>query len=164
MFGGEVFEDFDFSVWDDTLAVNLTAPLLIAIKLQDNVKEGGAIVNIASTDAFIGAYGSLSYAASKAALVNVTKSLALNFAYKGVRVIGVAPGWIDTGMSTEESYEAVEITPLARNGRPEEMADLVSFLISDKASFITGSTVVADGGYTCVDVIMKKEAESFRNA
>ena len=160
-FGGEDFEDFDFAIWDDTLAVNLTTPLLISLKLQDNIKEGGAIVNIASTDGFIGSFASMAYAASKAALMNVTQSLANNFAKKGVRVNAVAPGWIDTGMSTEESYEAVEITPLVRNGKPEEIAELVSFLISPKASYITGTTVVADGGYTCVDVIMKKEAEGF---
>lgn len=160
-FGGEDFEDFDFAIWDDTLAVNLTTPLLISLKLQDNIKEGGAIVNIASTDGFIGSFASMAYAASKAALMNVTQSLANNFAKKGVRVNAVAPGWIDTGMSTEESYEAVEITPLGRNGKPEEIAELVSFLISPKASYITGTTVVADGGYTCVDVIMKKEAEGF---
>lgn len=164
MFSGEDFEDFDFATWDETLAVNLTAPLMISIKLQNNIKERGAIVNIASTDGFIGSFGSFSYAASKAALMNVTQSLANNFAKRQIRVNAVAPGWVDTGMSTEESYEATEITPLGRNGRPEEIAHLVSYLLSSRASFITGETIVIDGGYTCVDVIMKKEAESFKEA
>lgn len=159
MFELEDFENYGFEVWDNTLAVNLTTPLLISLKLQNNVEEGGAIVNIASTDGFIGSFASMAYGASKAALINVTKSLANNFAKKGVRVNAIAPGWIDTGMSTEESYEAAAITPIGRNGRPEEVADLVSFLISNKASFISGATVVIDGAYTCVDYIMKKEAE-----
>lgn len=160
MFEPENFDDFDFQIWDRTLEVNLTTPLLFALKLQNNIKEGGAIVNIASTDGFIGSFASMSYAASKAALMNATKSLANNFAKKKVRVNAIAPGWINTGMSTEESYDAVQLTPLARNGKPEEVAEVVSFLISEKSSFMTGSTVVVDGGYTCVDYIMKKEAES----
>jgi NAD(P)-dependent dehydrogenase (short-subunit alcohol dehydrogenase family) len=160
MFEDENFESFDFDIWDSTLAVNLTAPLLISMKLKDNIKKGGSIVNIASTDGFIGSFASMSYSASKAALMNLTKSLGNNFAKRGVRVNAIAPGWIDTEMSTEESFEAVSITPLARNGKPEEVADVVSYLISDKASFITGATIVVDGGYTCVDYIMKLEAES----
>lgn len=154
----EDFEDFDFKIWDDTLQVNLTTPLLISLKLQHNIKDGGAIVNVASTDGLIGSYGSMSYAASKAALINLTRSLANNFARRGIRVIALSPGWTNTSMSTEESFEADEIIPLGRNARPEEMAAVVSFLVSDKASYITGSNIIVDGGYTGVDVIMKKEA------
>jgi NAD(P)-dependent dehydrogenase (short-subunit alcohol dehydrogenase family) len=61
-------------------------------------------------------------------------------------------------MNTDASFEAAQLASLGRNGTPEEIAHLVSFLISNKASFITGTTIVADGGYTCVDYIMKKEA------
>lgn len=164
MFGDEDFEDFDFDEWDNTLAVNLTTPLIISIKLQDQINKGGAIVNIASTDGFIGAFASMAYAASKAALINITKSLANNFGPRGIRVNAVAPGWVDTGMSTEESFDAVDLTPLGRNARPEEVAEVVSFLVSDRASFMSGATVVVDGGYTCVDYIMKQEAEGFKEA
>jgi len=159
----EDFENYDFDVWDHTLAVNLTTPLLISLKLKDNIKKGGAIVNIASTDGLIGSFASMAYSASKAALINLTKSLGNNFASKGVRVNAVAPGWIRTAMSTEESSGADEITPLGREGRPEEVADLVSYLISEKASFITGATIVIDGGYTCVDYIMLQEAKGEQN-
>ncbi|MBN2016263.1 SDR family oxidoreductase [Candidatus Dojkabacteria bacterium] len=160
MYEPEEFEEYDVKIWDKTMEVNLNAPLLICLKLCKNVKEGGSIVNIASTDGLIGSFASMAYSASKAALINITKSLANNLGKRNVRVNAIAPGWINTGMSTEESFEATKITPLSRNGKPEEIANLVSFLLSKDASFITGSTIVADGGYTCVDYIMKKEAES----
>jgi 3-oxoacyl-[acyl-carrier protein] reductase len=156
----EDFENYDFAIWDNTFEVNLNTPLLISLKLQNNIKKGGAIVNIASADGLIGSFASMAYSASKAALMNLTKSLGNNFAQKGVRVNAVAYGWIDTGMSTEESYQASSITPMGRNGTPKEAADVVGYLLSNKASFITGATIVVDGGYTCVDYIMKLEAEA----
>ena len=100
----------------------------------------------------------MAYSASKAALSNLTKSLANNFAVKGIRVNAICPGWINTGMSTPASYKATHLTPLARNGQPIEIANVVSFLLSDKASFVTGSNLFADGGYTNVDCIMLEEA------
>ena len=123
--------------------------------------QNGSIVNIASTDGLTGSYSSMSYSASKAALINLTKSLAINYGKYQVRVNSISPGWINTGMSTESSYEATKLAPLGRNGKPQEIADLVSYLISPKASFITGSNIVIDGGYSCVDYIMKKEADEF---
>ena len=155
----ENFNDFDFNVWDSTFEVNLNAPLLLSIKLKDNLRDGGTIVNIASTDGFTGSFNSIAYAASKAALISITKSLANMLGTRSKRVVGIAPGWINnTGMNTDASFEAAQLASLGRNGTPEEIAHLVSFLISNKASFITGTTIVADGGYTCVDYIMKKEA------
>lgn len=162
MFEGEIFENFDFKIWDDIIAVNLTAPLLFSVKLQKNIKENGCIVNVASTDGFQGSFASMSYSASKAALMNITKTLANNFGDKNIRVNAVAPGWISTKMATESSLQATKIAPLGRNGKPEEVADLVYYLISDKASFISGATIIIDGGYTCVDTIMKMEADEFK--
>jgi NAD(P)-dependent dehydrogenase (short-subunit alcohol dehydrogenase family) len=158
----ENFDSFDWQSWNDTLEINLITPFLICQKLRNNIKKGGAIVNIASTDGMIGSYASLAYGASKAALINLTKSLANIFGERDIRVNAIAPGWIDTGMATEESYKAALITPLGRNGRPEEIAETVSFLISKKASFINGAIIVVDGGYTGVDYIMKKEAGLMR--
>ncbi|MGA2385605.1 MAG: SDR family oxidoreductase [Candidatus Bathyarchaeia archaeon] len=161
-FEGELFDEFDFKIWDDIIAVNLTTPLLFSVKLQKNIKNGGSIVIIASTDGLQGSFASISYSASKAGLINITKSLANNLGSRNIRVNAIAPGWINTKMATESSYKAAQITPLGRNGKPEEVADLAHYLITNSASFITGATVIIDGGYTCVDTIMKMEAEEFK--
>lgn len=155
----EEFEDFDFSIWDQTIAANLSAPLEITLGLIANITENGAIVNITSTDAFLGGFDMLSYAASKAGLTNLTKSLAINLGPRGIRVNAVAPCWVETVMGTSHHEEAARLTPLGRIGQPSEIAELVAFLLSDKASFITGTTIVIDGGYTCVDPVVKLDAE-----
>lgn len=155
----ESFEDFTFDAWDRTLEVNVTAPLILAQEIGLHMSAGGSIVNIASTDACIGSFRSIAYSASKAALLSVTRSLANVFGSRGVRANAVTPGWVDNGM-TEESYEASSLTPLGRNGSPDDIAKVVAFLLSADASFITGASIVADGGYTGVDYFMKKENDS----
>jgi NAD(P)-dependent dehydrogenase (short-subunit alcohol dehydrogenase family) len=155
----EEFETFDFSIWDATLEVNLTTPLVLAQFFISRMKPGGALVNVASTDGMTGTFASLSYAASKAALLNLTKGLGNIYGQRGLRANAVAPGWINTGMSTAASMEAGTLTPLGRNGTPEEVAAVVAFLISHDAAFVNGTTVVIDGGYTNVDSIMLREAK-----
>lgn len=158
MFEIESFESFDFALWSKTLEVNLSSTAHLITSLQSQIREGGSIVNIASTDGFIGSFAGTAYSASKAALMNYTQSLANNLGPRGIRANAIAPGWIDTAMSTEESSEAPLISPLGRNGTPDEVANAAWFLLSDEASFVNGATLKVDGGYTCVDVIMKKEA------
>lgn len=153
------FEEMDLDGWDRTFEVNVTAPLILAQAIGSRMSAGGSIVNIASTDAFIGSFRSIAYSASKAALLSVTRSLANVLGPRGVRVNAVTPGWVDSGILTE-SYEAASLTPLGRNGNPVDIANVVAFLLSDDASFINGASIVADGGYTGVDYFMKKENDS----
>jgi len=156
----ENFKDFDFKLWKDTFQVNLFAPLYLSLKLQDNLTDNASIVNISSLDGYVGSYSSMAYSSSKAALINLTKSLGNNFGLRGIRVNALAPGWIDTGMATEESYEATQLTPLGRNGTPDEVANLVYFLVSEQSSFVNGETIVIDGGYGNVDYIMLQESKA----
>jgi NAD(P)-dependent dehydrogenase (short-subunit alcohol dehydrogenase family) len=154
----EKFDNYDINIWYRVVQVNLNSIVELSIGLKDNITSPGSIVNISSTDGSTGSFASMSYAASKAGINSITKSLANNLGIRGIRVNAIAPGWINTAMATEASYEASVLTPLNRNGKPEEVAELAYFLSSEKASYINGSIVVADGGYTNVDYIMKKEA------
>lgn len=153
-------EDMDIKVWDKIMELNVTAPLLLSMSLGKSIIEGGSIINIASTDGMIGAFGGLSYSASKATLINVTKSLGIHFGPKNIRVNAIAPGWINTAMVNEmPAVASQEMTPLKRNGKPEEIANVVEFLISEKASYINGETIVVDGGLINVDYVLKVESE-----
>jgi NAD(P)-dependent dehydrogenase (short-subunit alcohol dehydrogenase family) len=117
-------------------------------------QRSGSIVNVSSTYGHVGAAGASLYAASKHAVEGLTRSAALEAAEFGVRVNVVAPGPVDTGMLTrftgtaERKAGLVAGVPLQRVGRPEEIALLIVFLASDKASFSTGATFAADGGKT----------------
>src|SRR5712692_7296292 len=116
----------------------------------------GSIVNVSSTYGRTGAAGASVYVASKHAVEGLTKSAALEAAGSGVRVNAVAPGPIDTGMLTrftgsdERKAGLIAGVPLKRVGKPEEIAESIVFLSSDKASFITGATIAVDGGKTAL--------------
>jgi NAD(P)-dependent dehydrogenase (short-subunit alcohol dehydrogenase family) len=151
------WDDFSIDEWRKVFAVNVDAPVFLVHTLRKQFTYNASIVNIASTDGMTGSFGSTAYSASKAALLNVTKSLANLLGPDGIRVNAVAPGWINTGMSTAASYAAGELTPLGRNGTPDEIAAVVEFLLGDDARFVTGASLIVDGGYSNVDTIMKQE-------
>lgn len=157
-----IFEKYDkltYDNWDKVIEVNLTTPFIICHSLRNNINSGSSVVNIASTDGFMGSYASISYSASKAALINMGKSLANVFGDKKVRVNTVSPGWVGSGMDSPAIKEAEQTSPLGRTAQPQEIANVVAYLLSDQASFINGANIVIDGGYTCVDPILKKESE-----
>ena len=111
---------------------------------------GGAIVNIASISGIGGDYGMGAYAASKGAVVNYTRSVAMDCARDGIRVNALCPGLIDTPLSAGVPDRAKWTAgiPMGRSARASEMASAIAFLLSDDASFVTGSILVADGGLT----------------
>lgn len=156
----EDFEKFTLDTWDKVFNVNLIAPLILSHGLRNNIISGGSIVNIVSTDGLTGSFKSMAYSASKAALINLTKSLANVYGPKNIRVNAIAPRFVGTGMDSPALPVAISMTPLGRIASYEEIANVVSFLVSDKARFINGETITVDGGYAGVDSIMKKESES----
>jgi NAD(P)-dependent dehydrogenase (short-subunit alcohol dehydrogenase family) len=141
--------------WGEVLAVNLTGAFLLTRAAMTAMREqgGGAIVHIASRAAIRAKEGHGAYAASKAGILQLTQTAALEGAPHGIRVNCVCPGFIDTPMTRggydAEAFEAwSRICPMGRPGRPEEIARAMLFLASDEASFITGVALPVDGGRT----------------
>ena len=138
--------------WEKVLTVNLTAAFLIARTVGRDMirRRSGSIINISSVVGVHGNGGQANYAASKAGLIGLTKSLAQETAGRGVRVNAVAPGYIVSDM-TNAIPEAVrekiiDRIPLKRLGRPEDVAEMVLFLASETSSYITGQVFAVDGG------------------
>ncbi len=136
---------------DDMIETNLTAVFFLCQEVASYwVRNGltGAIVNISSAEDTIAYPDQVPYASSKGGLLSVTKVLALELGPFGIRVNAVSPGSVDTDM-TPDIYrrEAPELIPLGRLGKPQEIGTCVAFLLSDDASYVTGTSVYADGGY-----------------
>ena len=148
--------DIDQAVWDYTIQVGLTAVMqaIRAVLPIMRKQGGGAIVNTASISGLFADYGIAAYNVMKAGVVNLTRVVAIEYAPHGIRCNCVCPGAIDTPLlqrsfSIPGFADATRAAiPMRRLGRPEEMANVVLFLASDLASYVTGAAFVADGGLT----------------
>ncbi len=138
--------------WDYVLQTNLTScfNMCRAIILKMRERKFGRIVNISSINGQKGQFGQVNYSAAKAGMIGFTKALALESAAKNVTVNVVCPGYIETDMTAAISKEVlnsiIRQIPEMRMGKPDEIAAIVSFLASDKAAFVTGATISANGG------------------
>ena len=146
--------------WNSTIAVNVTGALLMTQHALPLMKKGGwgRIVNISSISGVRASAGRIAYGTSKAAIIGLTRQLAIELAPDNITVNSVAPGPVDTATAravhtelTRRSY--ARLIPMRRFGRPEEIAAAVSFLCSEDASYITGHTIPVDGGYLAAGVL-----------
>lgn len=146
------------SLIDDVIATNLKGPVYCSQAFGRMARErgGGAIVHVSSVGAFAAQEHAAIYCATKAALTSLTQSMAIELAPHGIRVNAVAPGDIETdasrGITAQlagrgASGRFVRATPLGYRGTPRDIGEAVAFLLSDRASFITGSTLLVDGGF-----------------
>ncbi|MCH8156437.1 MAG: 3-oxoacyl-ACP reductase FabG, partial [Nitrospinae bacterium] len=138
--------------WDRVLAVNLKGSFLCGQQAAKQMmkQRRGAIVNIASIVGIMGNAGQANYSASKAGLIGLTKTMARELAPRNITVNAVAPGFIDTEMTrvldAKVREKLIEQIPLARLGLPRDIAHSVAFLVSDRASYITGQVINVNGG------------------
>jgi 3-oxoacyl-[acyl-carrier protein] reductase len=145
------FAELSEADWDYSIALNLKTTFNVTkavLPSMLNVKYG-RIVNVSSvTGPLVSNPRATAYSAAKAAMVGLTRSLALEVARSGITVNAVAPGWIETASSTEQEIIAGRNTPVGRAGRPEEVAAAIAFLACEEASYVTGQMIVIDGGNT----------------
>lgn len=146
-------ETLEKATWDEVVAVNLTGLFLVTKHVMPFMKRNGkgSIVNNASVLGYVGQEETLCNTATKGGVVNLTRTLALEYAKHNIRVNAVSPGYINTPLvkkiDDHKKAEYVARQPLGRLGEPREVAQAVLFLASDDASFITGANIFVDGGY-----------------
>lgn len=151
-----LLEDVTIEEWQQVIGVNQTGMYLCnKYAIKELLKTGGgAIVNTASMYGLVGSASSYAYSASKGAITQMTRSAALMYADKNIRINAVAPGYVDTpilALAPEEMKKAMaQSLPMKRLGKDTEIADIICFLLSDEASFITGSVLSCDGGFTAM--------------
>ncbi len=145
------FKKMSQSDWQDVIDTNLTGVFNVCKVTCEQLRDGGAIVNLASLSAAIGFFGQANYASAKAGVVTFTKVLSKELARRKIRVNAVAPGvvWTEMGESIPEENRQVMLQniPLGRFAQPTEIADVVLFLASDLASYVTGQTLHVNGGW-----------------
>jgi 3-oxoacyl-[acyl-carrier protein] reductase len=152
LMGRKVLADLDEAFWDAVIDVNLKSVYLATKEVVPHMTEGGTIVNFASQAARDGGgFGALAYATAKGAVLTLTRGLAKELGPKGIRVNCVSPGMINTTFhntftKTEVRTSVAASTPLRREGKAEEVGDLVLYLASDASSFINGESVEINGG------------------
>jgi 3-oxoacyl-[acyl-carrier protein] reductase len=141
----------------DTIQVNLVAPLRIIRRIAPAMisRKYGRIVNISSVWGHVTKAGRVTYSMTKAGLEGMTRTWAVELAPHAILVNAVAPGYVETELTrqnnTQKQIEAIKKTiPLARLAAPEEIAEVVAFLVSEKNSYMTGQVIIVDGGYTCL--------------
>lgn len=144
--------------WSEVLKTNLDGVYYCtkAVIRAMCIARRGVIINIGSGSAMVAMPGQANYCAAKAALLGLTRTLAREVADKGVRVLCVAPGYFETDMAAvvpqDIVAESLIVTPLRRWGKPEELTDVVGYLVSEDAEYITGQTIVVDGGRGAVEL------------
>lgn len=151
---GRSGDDFSEEGFMNTVDINLHGTMRCCYEAKPLLaRQGGAIVNLASVMSFFGSGTGPAYAASKGAVAQFTKSLAVGWSMEGIRTNAVAPGWIETPMTTglrgDDEYRARVLarSPMGRWGKPEEIAAAIVFLASPAASFVNGVILPVDGGY-----------------
>jgi 3-oxoacyl-[acyl-carrier protein] reductase len=149
------FLDTDAATWDLEIAMNLGTAFNVTHRVAPGMVERGwgRIVMVSSvTGTIVTNPGSTGYGAAKAGMEGLMRGLALELGPHGVTANAVAPGWIATGSQTPEESTAGRATPIGRSGTPEEIAEVVAFLASDRASYITGQSIAVDGGNTLQEI------------
>lgn len=167
IFKAAAFVDITEADWDAVMAVNLKGSFLVGqavarvMLANDEGRGRGAIVNMSSVNGTLAIPSIASYNASKGAINQLTRVMALSFADRGVRVNAVAPGTIATELalnavltSAEAEARIMSRTPMKRLGEPREIADVVAFLLSDASSYMTGEIVVVDGGRMTLNYVV----------